>query len=93
MFCSISSNNDRKRCRAGGRREDNTSIPMVPILTLPSPLPHPIHTILGSGIECKFNDVKYGIVSLRNDKGTSMNDKKKHINDRRKSRRILEEVP
>ena len=55
--------------------------PMVPILTLPFPPPppptHPIHTIFGSGIERKFNDIKYGIVSLRNDKGTSMNDKKK----------------
>ena len=77
MFCSISSNNDRKRCRAGGRREDNTSIPMVPILTLSSPPPHPIHTIFGSGIGRKFFDVKDGIVGLRNDKSASMNDKKK----------------
>ena len=51
--------------------------PMVPLLTLssslPPPFPHPFHTIFGSGIEHKFNDVKYGIVSLRNDKGTFLN--------------------
>ena len=56
--------------------------PMVPLLTLsslpPPPLPlpcfpYPFHTIFGAGIERKFNDVKYGIVSLRNDEGTFLN--------------------
>ena len=57
---------------------------MVPLLTLsslsPPPLhlplpcfPCPFHTIFGAGIERKFNDVKYGIVSLRNDEGTFLN--------------------
>ena len=53
--------------------------PMVPLLTLsslPPPLPCfpcPFHTIFGAGIERKFNDVKYGIVSLRNDEGAFLN--------------------
>ena len=55
---------------------------MVPLLTLsslppppppPSLLPCLFHTIFGAGIERKFNDVKYGIVSLRNDEGTFLN--------------------
>ena len=50
---------------------------MVPLLTLsslpPPCFPCPFHTIFGAGIERKFNDVKYGIVSLRNDEGTFLN--------------------
>ena len=50
---------------------------MVPLLTLsslpPPYFPCPFHTIFGAGIERKFNDVKYGIVSLRNDEGTFLN--------------------
>ena len=43
-----------------------------PPLPLPC-FPCPFHTIFGAGIERKFNDVKYGIVSLRNDEGTFLN--------------------